>query len=159
MKNEVGGYLIKRQKYYNSLVGMNHELSISDEQIKMITENLDVFKVIWKSEYELYELLKGILSEYNTEVIFHYYPKFLKGLELDLYFNYKRKKIGIEYQGKQHFEPIIYFGGEKSFIKTQERDKRKKDLCEKNNVHLIYYNYNEKISESVLRKKIEKFLK
>jgi hypothetical protein len=159
LKNDVGDYLIKRQKYYNELVGENHELSISDEHIKMITENLDVFSVQWKSEYELYELLKDLLSKYNTEVVFHYYPKYLKGQELDLFFKYKRKKIGIEYQGKQHFEPIDFFGGEESFNKTKERDERKKDLCEKNNVHLIYYNYDEEISESVLRQKIEKVIR
>ena len=159
LKNEVGDYLIKRQKYYNQLVGENHELSISDEHIKMITENLDVFKVQWKSEYELYELLKDLLSKYNTEVIFHYYPKFLKGQELDLFFKYKRKKVGIEYQGQQHFEPVKFFGGEESFNKIKERDERKKDLCEKNNVHLIYYNYDEEISESVLKHKIEEVIR
>ena len=45
------------------------------------------------------------------------------------------------------------------FNKIKERDERKKDLCEKNNVHLIYYNYDEEISESVLRQKIEKVIK
>jgi hypothetical protein len=46
-------------------------------------------------------------------------------------------KIGVEYQGIQHDRPIEYFGGEVSFLKNVERDKRKKDLFLKNNAHLI----------------------
>lgn len=32
------------------------------------------------------------------------------------------KKNGIEYQGKQHFKPIMHFGGETEFKKTYKRD-------------------------------------
>ena len=53
----------------------------------------------------------------------------------------------------------LIFCGEESFNEIKERDEIKKDLCEKNNVHLIYYNYDEEISESVLRQKIEKVIK
>ena len=59
-----------------------------------------------------------------------------------LFFHHKDKitwitnwqKVGIEYQGQQHYEPAGYFGGEESFKQTQERDKRKKQLCDENGV-------------------------
>ena len=51
--------------------------------------------------------------------------------------------IAIECQGKQHFEIVDYFGGEKGFNLTYERDLRKKQLCEKNGITILYYaNYN-----------------
>lgn len=52
--------------------------------------------------------------------------------------------IGIECQGEQHFKPIKYFGGEDKFNKIVERDKRKLELCQNNNVKLLFINYNNK---------------
>ena len=44
----------------------------------------------------------------------------------------------MEYQGKQHSEPVEFFGGEEVFKETVKRDKKKKALCKKNNCELIY---------------------
>ena len=61
--------------------------------------------------------------------------------------------IGVECQGIQHFESVEYFGGNKGFKKTLERDKRKKALCEKHDVKLLYFgdtpNYNTFLGEAV----------
>lgn len=48
-------------------------------------------------------------------------------------------KVGIECQGEQHFFPIEHFGGEDRFKQTLERDKRKKALCKKHGVKLLYF--------------------
>lgn len=47
----------------------------------------------------------------------------------------------IEYDGKQHFEPVEIFGGEKEFIKQQKRDRVKDDFCENNNQVLMRISY------------------
>lgn len=47
--------------------------------------------------------------------------------------------IAIECQGKQHFEIVDYFGGESEFKSIQERDLRKKQLCEENGITILYY--------------------
>mgnify|MGYP000623586680 CR=1 FL=1 len=47
--------------------------------------------------------------------------------------------VGIECQGGQHFFPVEHFGGDKGFKKTLKRDKRKKALCEKHDIKLLYY--------------------
>jgi len=54
------------------------------------------------------------------------------------------KNVAIEYQGKQHFTPIDFFGGEIGYYNTVERDIRKKNLCNKNNLILIYFTYKKK---------------
>lgn len=66
-------------------------------------------------------------------------------------------KIGIECQGRQHFEPVLDFGGEKSFEKTIERNKKKLILCKENNVKLLYYdsenNHTSFLNEKVYNEK------
>lgn len=57
----------------------------------------------------------------------------------------------IEYDGKQHFEPIEFFGGEKSFLITKRHDKIKDEYCENNGISLLripYYKYD-KIEEEL----------
>ena len=51
--------------------------------------------------------------------------------------------IGIEVQGEQHYRPVKRFGGEKFFKLQNERDKIKKELCEKHNIKLFYVNRKE----------------
>ena len=61
--------------------------------------------------------------------------------------------VGIECQGGQHFFPVERFGGDEMFKKILERDKRKKALCEKNGVKLLYFgntpNYDTFLGEVV----------
>lgn len=50
----------------------------------------------------------------------------------------------IEYNGKQHYEPIEYLGGEERFEQQQINDNIKKSWCKKNNIKLIeipYWDY------------------
>jgi very-short-patch-repair endonuclease len=53
----------------------------------------------------------------------------------------------IEYDGKQHFEPVEYFGGLEGLKKTQERDKIKTTYCLENNIRIIRIGYFENIEE------------
>lgn len=62
----------------------------------------------------------------------------------------------IEYDGKQHFEPIDYFGGEKSFKETKFRDEIKNNYCKQNNIKLIripYWDFSN--LEEILEKELE----
>lgn len=49
----------------------------------------------------------------------------------------------IEFQGRQHFEPVKQFGGESQLLVQQEIDKRKKDIARKNGYSLFYITYKE----------------
>lgn len=88
----------------------------------------------WVSETDLFYKVKAHFD--NDQVVQHASPKWLGRQHLDIYF--PKYKIGIEYQGKQHSEPIDFFGGEASYLKTIERDERKKRLCMENNCSLFY---------------------
>lgn len=88
----------------------------------------------WVSETDLFYKVKERFSEYN--VIQHGRPEWLGRQHLDIYF--PDLNIAIEYQGLQHYQPVDYFGGEKGFSATKERDKRKYNLCKKNGCQLLY---------------------
>lgn len=90
----------------------------------------------WVSETDLFYKVKERFSEYN--VIQHGRPKWLGRQHLDIYF--PDLNIAIEYQGLQHYQPVGYFGGEKGFSATKERDKRKYNLCKKNGCQLLFVN-------------------
>lgn len=51
--------------------------------------------------------------------------------------------ICIEYQGKQHYQIIDYFGGEKGFEDRQRNDNIKKEFCKTNNIPLLEIQYGE----------------
>ena len=87
-------------------------------------------------EKEITSLLDNNNIKYERQKKFDWL-KYKKPLSLDFYL--PDYNIAIECQGRQHFEPIDYFGGEENFIKIQKRDKIKKELCLKNNIILLYY--------------------
>lgn len=61
----------------------------------------------------------------------------------------------IEYNGKQHYEPIDYFGGKERFEIQKKHDKMKKEYCEKNNIKFICIPYwDENNIEEILTKQL-----
>lgn len=87
----------------------------------------------WVSETELYYRVRELLA--GIEVVQHGQPKWLGLQHLDIWI--PSLSVAIEYHGAQHFQPVDFFGGEEAFQRSQERDQRKRALCEANNVRLI----------------------
>lgn len=87
----------------------------------------------WVNETTLYYLIKNSFPSLN--VIHHGKPEWLGRQHFDIWI--PELKCGIEYQGKQHSEPVDFFGGVESFIKNKERDELKKNKCIENNTILI----------------------
>ena len=53
----------------------------------------------------------------------------------------------IEYNGKQHYVPVEYFGGELAFNKQQQRDQEIQNYCFNNNLSLLEIKYTDNIIE------------
>ena len=87
----------------------------------------------WISETELFNKIRDHFT--STEIIQHGSPRFLKGQHFDVWI--PEYKVAVEYHGKQHFEPVEFFGGEEGYQNTVERDKRKLRICIANAVKLI----------------------
>ena len=60
-------------------------------------------------------------------------------MELDVWI--PSKKIGIEYQGEQHFFPVKHWGGQAALHKLQERDREKRIACKINGIKLVEIPY------------------
>ena len=53
--------------------------------------------------------------------------------------------MAIEYDGKQHFEPIKHYGGDIAFAELKKRDEIKNEYCKANNITLLripYWEYD-----------------
>ena len=57
-----------------------------------------------------------------------YRSKWLKRQNLDIAI--PAIKLGIEYDGRQHFKSVEYFGGTKGFFNTVLNDQRKERKCQ-----------------------------
>ena len=76
-------------------------------------------------------------------------------LPLPFDFYLPEQNICIEFDGKQHFEAVEWFGGEHAFEKLKERDRIKTDYCLSNGIDLLripYYDYGN--IEHIIKEKI-----
>lgn len=105
----------------------------------------------WVSETTLTNIVRAIYPNY--EIKSHYRPKWLEGLELDIFI--KEKNLGIEYQGQQHYYAIEHWGGEKQLIKQKEHDIRKARICNEYNVKILAVKYDEPLTESHIRERLQ----
>ena len=63
----------------------------------------------------------------------------------------------IEFDGRQHFEPIEYWGGEEGFKTRQFYDSLKNSFAEENGFKLLRFNYLQ--SEEVIEKEFQNSVK
>jgi hypothetical protein len=113
---------------------------------QMIVSGEDV--ATWKSERRLYALVKSFFDD----AVFQFKTDWLDLQSLDIFI--PSLNIGIEYQGKQHYEPIDFFGGKKAFEELQLRDLKKKSLCAEHSVTLIEWRWTEDINRETLFEKL-----
>lgn len=89
------------------------------------------------------EMIRHILDMYHIQ----YVPqKMFSGLkdtkQLSYDFYLPNQKVLIEYQGRQHYEPVDYFGGEAKFRKQQQHDKMKRNYAEHKGYQLVEVDYH-----------------
>lgn len=105
----------------------------------------------WVSETILYQIVQKIFP--GCEILKHYKPDWLEGLELDIYI--PSLKIAFEYQGQQHFHPVQIWGGQKGLQDLMYRDKKKAKLCINVGIELIIIDYTEPLTEEYIFKILE----
>lgn len=97
------------------------------------------------NESLLYNLIQSNFPQYK--VITQYSPDWIGRQRIDIFI--KELNVAIEYNGKQHYEPVTYFGGKEGYLKTVERDKIKRQKCKRNGCELIEVKYDENLHNAV----------
>jgi len=107
----------------------------------------------WVNETILFNIVKSMYPKFH--IIHHFRPDYLKGLEIDVFI--QELNTGIEYQGIQHFKPLKHLGGDESYEKLKIRDEKKREICQNRGIKLIYVNYDEDVSEILIKSKLSEF--
>ena len=95
--------------------------SFGESYIKLLLENLEA----------------DFIPQYTFEDCKH-----INILYFDFAIFFNNNLIGLlEYDGKQHFEPIEFFGGQEGFEKTKKRDEIKNAYCATHNIPLLRIPY------------------
>lgn len=96
------------------------------------------------------QTIQYLLNKYHVS---YEYP-FIPGTLVDrgsLHFDFKiGSHILLEYQGKQHYQPIDYFGGKESFARQQKHDRMKRAWAKQNGYLLIEIRYDQNIKDIML---------
>jgi hypothetical protein len=137
---------------------LEHELGLSARDAEnRVREALGIARIGegWISETQLYHLVVHLFTGHS--VTREASPEWLGRQRLDIYVS--ELGLAIEYQGQQHFSAVDLFGGDEALARTRDRDRRKRDLCEKNGVTLVYFRHDEPLTEKAVMRKLKRFLK
>ena len=96
-----------------------------------------------KGEREIRNLLIDKDIDFNQE---HSFDDCKNILPLRFDFYLPEHNVCIEYQGRQHYEPVDFFGGVSGFENQQYLDKIKEGYCIDNNIQLLKIRYDEDVS-------------
>jgi len=65
--------------------------------------------------------------------------------------NIPKTGIIFEYDGRQHFKPIDFYGGDKKFIERINNDREKNSYCKNKNIKLVRIPYTSKTRDDIKR--------
>ena len=107
------------------------------------------------TETKLYQLVKSVFEDY--ELIHHARPSFLGRQHLDIYI--PKFKLAIEYQGEQHFKPIDFWGGVEGLKASQKRDEKKREICKRHGIAIVYFSHKDEISSELIRNRLRDYVR
>ncbi|MFA1711524.1 hypothetical protein ACDX66_07415 [Peribacillus frigoritolerans] len=149
-------------EYYEKIPGYTREtvkyLETAEKRAKKRKDEINVIytnliemgevTTKWVSEMSLYKLIK----KRYPDAVFQYRDKWLGMQSLDIFV--PSESLAFEYQGIQHYRPVDFFGGEEAFKHRVYLDELKRDKARAHGVTIVYWDYNEPISVSVLKEKL-----
>jgi len=114
------------------------------EELVRLQHGYDIVGTLYAERF-IYINLKNEFPQYN--IISQYSPVWLGRQRIDIFI--EELNVAIEYNGKQHYEAIDFFGGLEGLRLNQERDLMKRNKCHENNVQLVEIRYDENIHKSL----------
>lgn len=150
-------FLVKEDNTSSKII--SSKLSISVATFNRYVKKYDLEYLVDRQQskgaaYIKYLLEKNGLS-FETEKTFSTCRGLNNPLPFDFYV--ESHNLLIEFDGRQHFEPIEYWGGEEGFKTRQLYDSLKNSFAEENGFTLLRFNYLQ--SEEVIEKEFKKSVK
>lgn len=109
-----------------------------------------------KGENEIKKYLENNNIKYIPQKSFNDCINDKTGRKLVFDFYLPKQNICIEYDGKQHYFPVEFFGGVKEFNDITYKDNIKNEFCKNNNIKLIRISYKDKNNvEKLLYEQVE----
>ena len=104
-----------------------------------------------KGEHKIRTILNRMNIEYVREKTFDNCVRCRRKLPFDFYL--PKQNLVIEYDGKQHFEPVDAFGGVVGYNETIKNDRFKNKFLFENNIVMLRISYDEYDNiETILKK-------
>lgn len=101
---------------------------------------------ISKGEREIIKYLENHHIEFYHRYVFED-CKLIRNLIFDFYL--PDYNACVEFQGRQHYEAIDYWGGEENLKYNQERDQIKRDFCRSKSIYLLEIKYDQDIENTL----------
>jgi len=99
-----------------------------------------------KGELTISNILDRLSISYRTE---HKFDDCIYKKKLPFDFYLPNNNTCIEFNGKQHYEQVEFFGGKKYLELIRKRDNIKRQYCKNNNIILIEIKYNKNINDII----------
>ena len=109
----------------------------------------------WVKETILFKMVCELFPSYK--VVHHYRGTELEGLELDVWL--PELRLGIEYQGEQHYKIVKPWGGKRGLEKRIANDKKKRALCRRLGYRLVEIRYSEELSHQMVKQRVTQALR
>ena len=100
-----------------------------------------------KGELQVAQVLGSLGINYVQQYAFEFNNR---KFYVDFSFYFNDKLYFVEYNGRQHYMPIEYFGGKLAFNKQLRRDQEVRDYCKEFNINLIELRYDDKDIKSTI---------
>jgi hypothetical protein len=122
--------IVYEQRAQSHLEGLAPEFRKNEDS--KLKEVIKAFDLIGENEIKLF------LEKYNIDFINSYRES---SIEFDFYL--PKLRTVVEFDGRQHFEPIDEFGGMEFLDRVKKEDVIKENYCEDNFINLIRIKYDQ----------------
>lgn len=135
----------KNKKYIRCICDCGKEIEVRVDHLEGTGDRSQTLSCGCKNISNGELKIKMLLDKNNINYIYQYRFDDFKQYAFDFaIFDSNNNLIKvIEYDGKQHFKPVLNWGGEEQFKKQQERDEKKNKYCKEHNIILQRIPYTE----------------
>ena len=147
-----GGPIYQKYSPYIQMEAVLHEIDYRDAENR-VRDRLGIPRIGegWVNEMLVVNTVRYLFPDFTVE--HQASPQWLGRQRFDAYI--QEKKVAIEYNGAQHYQPVNLFGGEAGLAATQARDQQKLHLAEQHGVEIVVFSHDETLSDELIQHRVQ----